>query len=55
MKIKTAAVLGLSQLVMFTVIACLFWAGAEIIIYYEGEVTAKDVFRALFILMFSSF
>ena len=54
-KIKTAFALGLNQLIMFTVIACLFWAGAEIIIYYEGKISAKDVFRSIFILFLSSF
>lgn len=54
MKIKTSIALGLNQTIMFGVMAGLFWAGAEIIIWYDGEVKAKDVFRALFILMFAS-
>jgi len=54
-KIKTAFVLGINQLIMFSVVACLFWAGAEIIIRYEGEVKSADVFKAMFTLFFSSF
>jgi len=40
---------------MFSVVACLFWAGAEIIIFYKGEINSLDVFRAIFILFLSSF
>jgi len=39
-KILTAMALGVNQLIMFSVVACLFWAGAVIIVYYEGEVNS---------------
>jgi hypothetical protein len=35
-KIKIAATMGLNQTVMFCVMAGLFWAGAEIIIQFDG-------------------
>ena len=40
MKIKSAFVLGLNQTIMFGVVAGLFWAGAEIIKFYEGKINA---------------
>jgi len=54
MKIKTAFALGLNQFLMFSCMALLFWAGAEIIIYYDGQIRAVDVFKSLFVLMFGS-
>jgi len=55
MKIKTALALGLNQFLMFSCMALLFWAGAEIIIFYDGKIRAVDVFKSLFVLMFASF
>lgn len=39
-KILTAMALGVNQLIMFSVVACLFWAGAVIIVHYKGEVNS---------------
>ena len=36
---------------MYTTLACYFWAGAEIIVYYKGAIAAKDVFSVIFVLM----
>ena len=49
--IKTAMALGGNQLILYTTLACYFWAGAEIIVYYKGAIAAKDVFSVIFVLM----
>jgi ATP-binding cassette subfamily B (MDR/TAP) protein 1 len=36
---------------MYSVLACYFWAGAEIVVYYKGAIDAKNVFAVIFILM----
>jgi len=39
------------MVIMYAVMAGYFWIGAEIIVYYKGEVEPKAVFSAIFILM----
>jgi ATP-binding cassette subfamily B (MDR/TAP) protein 1 len=48
---KTGLALGLNQLIMYSVLAGFFWIGAEIVVYYEGDISPASVMSAIMILM----